>query len=85
MAANEPVVAVRYRVVSVDRIEREFRGDSQKRPVIGVFSTIYKIKGQRVGPSEFWNRLSVGDEVDAKVRLHELFSIAVAGNLSIDR
>lgn len=80
----EPIVALRYTVTRVDVVEREFWGKGQKRPVIGVFSTVYKVKGKRVPADVFWRNLSPGDQVDAKVRLHELFAIAVAGNLSVD-
>lgn len=85
LAASDPVVALRYTVTRVDPVEREFWGAGQRRPVIGVFSTRYTVKGKRVSASVFWDNLSPGDQVDAKVRLHALFSIAVAGNLSVDK
>lgn len=85
IAFVNPSVGVRYRVVSVDRVEHQFYGEGQSRPVIGVFSTVYKSKGKQITGREFWSRLNPGDQVDAKVKLHNFFSIAVAGNLSLDK
>ena len=74
-----------YRVARVDRIEREFIGVGQKKPVVGVFSTTYRIGGKIVSPSVFWRNLRPGDELDAKVRHHAMFSIAVAADINLKR
>lgn len=84
-AVPRPVVGLSYQVVRVDPVEREFYGAGQTRPVIGVFSTVYRIEGQRVPPSVFWRKLAPGDRLDAKVRQHELFSIAVAADINLRR
>lgn len=83
LTAAPPVTGLHYRVLSVDRVEREFRAAGQSRPVVGVFSTTYKIAGRKVTPTHFWNALRPGDELDAKVRHHPLFSVAVAADINL--
>ncbi|ASN82938.1 hypothetical protein [Deinococcus ficus] len=83
LSAAPPVTGLHYRVTSVDRVEREFRAAGQSRPVVGVFSTTYKIAGRKVTPTRFWTVLQPGDELDAKVRHHPLFSVAVAADINL--
>lgn len=85
LAQPFPVVGLHYRVTKVDPVEREFYGVGQSRPVVGVFSTTYRIAGKVVRPSIFWRALRPGDELDAKVRHHALFSIAVAADINLRR
>ncbi|OLV19523.1 hypothetical protein BOO71_0002308 [Deinococcus marmoris] len=53
--------------------------------MVGVFSTTYRIAGKVVKPNVFWFSLRPGDELDAKVRHHALFSIAVAADINLRR
>lgn len=79
-----PITAVSGEVIDIDRFERTFRIKGQSKPIVGVFSTRYAIKGKPVTPQAFWEHLDKKDMVNVKVRVYPLFSILAASNISID-